>query len=109
MGHSPSNLKVRKGKCTDGAAPAADKRKPATGPQANVQAQRSLALADIEPATGGEHSEEEEEDESSSHSPTTGQYSTPVSIVHTRRGDKGKPRTEHRHTPRSPRRLRRVI
>ena len=68
------------------------------------------ALADIEPATGGEHSEEEvEEDERSSHSPTPEQHSTPVSILHTWRGDKGKPRREHRHTPRSPRRLRRVI
>ena len=67
------------------------------------------ALADIEPATVGEHSEEE--DERSSHSPTQEQHSTPVSIVHacTCRGDKGKPRREHRHTPRSPRRLRRVI
>ena len=50
------------------------------------------ALADIEPATGGEHSEEEvEEDERSSHSPTPEQNSTPASIVHTCRGDKGKP------------------
>ena len=39
------------------------------------------ASADIEPATGGEHSEEEvEEDERSSHSPTPEQHSTPVSI-----------------------------
>ena len=70
------------------------------------------ALADIEPATGGKHSEEEvEEDERSSHSLTPEQHSTPVSIVHTCRGDKSKPRMEHRHTPRSPtcRRLRRVI
>ena len=37
------------------------------------------ALANIEPATGGEHSEEEE-DERSSHSPTPEQHSTPVSI-----------------------------
>ena len=49
------------------------------------------ALADIEPATGGKHSEEEvEEDERSSHSPTPEQHSTPVSILHTWRGDKGK-------------------
>ena len=68
------------------------------------------ALADIEPATVGEHSEKEvEEDKRSSHSPTPEQHSTPVSIVHTCRGDKGKPRREHRHTPRSPKRLRRVI
>ena len=68
------------------------------------------ALADIEPATGGDHSEEEvEEDERSSHSPTPEQHSTPVSIAHTFRGDKDKPRREHRHTPRSPRRLRCVI
>ena len=39
------------------------------------------ALADIEPATGGEHSEEKVgEDERSSHSPTPEQHSTPVSI-----------------------------
>ena len=57
------------------------------------------ALADIEPATGGEHSEEEEEeDERSSHIPTPEEHSTPVSIVHTWRGDKGKRRREHRHT-----------
>ena len=50
------------------------------------------AIADIEPATVGEHSEEEvEEDERSSHSPTPEQNSTPASIVHTCRGDKGKP------------------
>ena len=68
------------------------------------------ALADIEPATVGENSEEEvEEDERSSHSPTQEQHSTPASIVHACRGDKGKPRREHRHTPRSPTRLRRVI
>ena len=70
------------------------------------------ALADIEPATGGEHSEEEmAEDEKSSHSPSPEQHSTPVSIVQTCRGDKGKPRREHRYTPCSPtcRRLRRVI
>ena len=68
------------------------------------------ALADIEPATGGEHSEEEvEEDERSSHSPTPEQNLTPASIVHTCRGDKSKPRMEHRHTPRSPRIQRRVI
>ena len=54
------------------------------------------ALADIEPATGGEHSEEEvEEDERSSHSPTPEQHSTPVSIVHICRSDKGKRRREH--------------
>ena len=48
------------------------------------------ALADTEPATGGEHSEEEEEEnERSSHSPTPEQHSTPVSIVHACRGDKG--------------------
>ena len=48
------------------------------------------ALADIKPARGSEHSEEEEEeeDERSSHSPTPEQLSTPVSIVHTCRGDK---------------------
>ena len=57
------------------------------------------ASADIKPATGGEHSEEEvEEDERSSHNPTPEQHSTPVSIVHTCRADKGKPRREHRHT-----------
>ena len=54
------------------------------------------ALADIKPATGGEHSEEEmEEDEKSSHSPTPEQHSTPVSIVHICRSDKGKRRREH--------------
>ena len=69
-----------------------------------------MAVADIEPATGGEHSEEEvEEDERSSHISTPEQHSTPVSIVHTCRGDKGKRRRKHRHTPRSPRRQRRVI
>ena len=67
-------------------------------------------LANIEPATVVEHSEEEvEEDERSSHSSTPEQHSRPASIVHACRGDKGKPRREHRHTPRSPRRLRRVI
>jgi len=66
------------------------------------------AIADIEPATGGEHSVEEvDEDERSSHTPTSEQHSTPVSIVH--RGDKGKLRREHRHAPRSPRRQRHAI
>ena len=69
-------------------------------------------LADIEPATGGEHSEEEvEENKRSGHSPTPEQHSILVSTVQTCRGDKGKPRREHRYTPCSPtcRRLRRVI
>ena len=69
------------------------------------------AIADIEPATGGEHSVEEleevEEDERSSHNPTSEQHSTPVSIV--RRSDKGKRKREHRHAPRSPRRQRHAI
>ena len=73
----------------------------------------SWSLADTEPATGGEHSvegvEEVEEDERSSHSPIPEQHSTPVSVVHTCRGDKGKGRREHRFAPRSPRRQRRVI
>ena len=44
-------------------------------------------LANIEPATVGEHSEEEvEEDERNSHSPTPEQHSTPASIVHACRG-----------------------
>ena len=71
------------------------------------------ALADTEPATGGEHSveelEEEQEDERSNHTPTPEQHSTPVSIVHTCRSDKGKRRREHRHTPRYPRRQRHAI
>lgn len=69
------------------------------------------AIADIEPAAGGEHSVEEleevDEDERSSHTPTSEQHSTPVSIVH--RSDKGKRRREHRHAPRSPRRQRHAI
>ena len=46
------------------------------------------ALADIEPATGGEHLVEEVvEDERSSYSPTPEQHATPVTIMHTSRGD----------------------
>lgn len=69
------------------------------------------ALADTEPATGGEHSveelEEEEEDERNNHTPTPRQHSTPVSIA--QRSNKGKRRREHRHASRSPRRQRRAI
>ncbi|XP_068754040.1 uncharacterized protein C14orf93-like [Montipora capricornis] len=66
------------------------------------------ALADTEPASGGEHSvEEEEEDERNNHTPTPEQHSTPVSIAH--RSGKGKRKRQHRHTPRSPRRQRHAI
>ena len=68
------------------------------------------ALADIEMETGGEHLVEEvEDDERSSHSPTPEQNSTPVTIMHTCRGDNSKRRRENRHAPRSPRRQRHVI
>ena len=56
-------------------------------------------LANIEPATVVEHSEEEvEEDERSSLSPTPEQHSTPASILHACRGDKGKLRRKQTHT-----------
>ena len=65
------------------------------------------ALADTEPATGGEHSAEEEDDERNNHTPTPRQHSTPVTIV--QRSDNRKRRREHRHAPRSPRRQRRAV
>ena len=68
------------------------------------------ALADTEPATGGEHSAEEleeENDERNNHTPTPGRHSTSVTIV--QRSDNRKRRREHRHAPRSPRRQRRAI
>lgn len=67
-------------------------------------------LADTEPVTEGEHSVEEleeEEDERNNHTPTPGQHSTPVSIVH--RSEKGKQKRENRHAPCSPRRQRHAI
>ena len=70
------------------------------------------ALADTEPAAGGEQSveeQEEEEDQMSSHTTTPEQLSTPVSIVHTGTSAKGRRRRERRHAPPSPRRRRCAI